>query len=270
MEVRTVSSGSVESDFVPVKSAERVLRLIELLTEHRNGLSFTQLHDLTGWPRSSLYGLLRTMAERHHLDHDPYRQVYRIGVRVWEAGQTFNWGVEIANLALPYLEETCEKLSETVQLAVLDGVENIYIAKVDASHPLRLDSYVGARIPAYATGIGKVLLAGLSDVDFEARFRDLDLKRFTDTTISTIEELRHVLRRVRAEGFSVDSGEYTVGVTCYAVPIMDAAGEVTAGISTSIPSARVTGGVETRAIEILMGVASRISAKLGYQVRSAV
>ena len=92
-----MSSGSVESDFVPVKSAERVLRLIELLTEHRNGLSFTQLHDLTGWPRSSLYGLLRTMAERHHLDHDPYRQVYRIGVRVWEAGQTFNWGVEIAN-----------------------------------------------------------------------------------------------------------------------------------------------------------------------------
>lgn len=270
MEVTTVPFEPAESEFVPVKSAERVLRLIELLTEHRKGLSFTQLQDLTGWPRSSLYGLLRTMTERHHLDHDPYRQVYRIGVRVWEAGQTFNWGVEIANLALPYLEEAREKLSETVQLAVLDGVENIYIAKVDTNHPLRLDSYVGARIPAYATGIGKVLLAGLSDVDFETRFRDLDLKRFTDTTITTIEELRHVLRKVRAEGHSVDNGEYTVGVTCYAVPILDAAGEVTAGVSTSIPSARVTDGVEARAIEVLKNIASRISEKLGYQVRSVV
>lgn len=257
-------------DFVPVKSADRVLTIIELLTEHRGGLTFAQLQEITGWPRSSLHGLVRTMAERHHVEFDPHSQVYRVGVRIWEAGQAFNSKIEITQLAFPYLEEARDRLSETIQLAVLDGIENIYIAKVEASHPLRLDSYVGARLPSFATGIGKVLLAGLSEQELDRRLADVELVRYTATTICKMQELRDVLREARAKGFAVDNEEYTVGVCCYAVPVRDHSGSVTAAISTSIPSARLSDGISERAVAVLTSAAGGISAKLGYRVRSAV
>ena len=254
-----------ELDFVPVKSADRVLTLIELLTEHRDGLTFTQLQDFTGWPRSSLYGLVRTMAERHHLEFDPHSQRYRIGVRIWEAGQTFNWGVEIAQVAMPHLHDARRRLGETVQLAVLDGIQNIYIAKVDASHSLKLDSFVGARLPAYATGIGKVLLAGLSESELDESLEDVELVKYTDTTISSMDRLRQVLRDIRTAGFAFDNEEYTLGVCCWAVPVLDVTGSVTAAISTSIPSARVTDDTEETALEVLRDTASNISTQLGYR-----
>ena len=257
-----------ELEFAPVKSADRVLTLIDLLTEHRNGLTFTQLQEFTGWPRSSLYGLVRTMAERHHLEFDPHNQAYRIGVRVWEAGQAFNWGVEIAQLARPHLEAAKERLGETVQLAVLDGVENIYIAKVDASHALKLDSFIGARLPAYATGIGKVLLAGLSEAELDERLRDVELTQHTKTTITDMGALREAMREIRTQGFAVDNEEYTLGVCCYAIPILDVAGKITAAISTSIPSARVAEGIEENALKVLGDTASQLSAQLGYRISS--
>ena len=257
-------------DFVPVKSADRVLTLIELLTEHRRGLTFAQLQEITGWPRSSLHGLVRTMAERRHVEFDPHSQLYRIGVRIWEAGQAFNSQIEITQLSMPYLEDARDRLSETIQLAVLEGIENIYIAKVEASHSLRLASFVGARLPSYATGIGKVLLAGLREQDLDRRLAEVELVRYTGTTISSMDKLRVVLREVRAQGFAVDNEEYTVGVCCYAVPVRDHSGDVTAAVSTSIPSARVSDGIEERALDVLRDAAGRISAKLGYRARSAV
>ena len=204
------------------------------------------------------------MAERRHLEFDPHRQAYRIGVRLWEAGQAFNSGVDVAQIAMPHLQSVRDRLGETVQLAVLDGVENIYIAKVDARHALKLDSFVGARLPAYATGIGKVLLAGLDE-----RFRDVKLMQYTDDTITDIGTLRQVLRTIRQQGFATDNGEYTLGVCCWAVTILDVGGKVAVAISTSIPSARLSDGFEETALAFLREAADQISAQLGYRAGSA-
>ena len=204
------------------------------------------------------------MAERRHLEFDPHRQAYRIGVRLWEAGQAFNSGVDVAQIAMPQLQSVRDRLGETVQLAVLDGVDNIYIAKVDARHALKLDSFVGARLPAYATGIGKVLLAGLDE-----RFRDVKLMQYTDDTITDIGTLRQVLRTIRQQGFATDNGEYTLGVCCWAVPILDVGGKVAVAISTSIPSARLSDGFEETALAFLREAADQISAQLGYRAGSA-
>ena len=201
------------------------------------------------------------MAERRHLEFDPHRQAYRIGVRLWEAGQAFNSGVDVAQIAMPHLQSVRDRLGETVQLAVLDGVDNIYIAK--------LDSFVGARLPAYATGIGKVLLAGLDDAELDERFRDVKLMQYTDETITDIGTLRQVLRTIRKQGFATDNGEYTLGVCCWAVPILDVGGKVSVAISTSIPSARLSDGFEETALAFLREAADQISTQLGYRAGSA-
>lgn len=255
-------------EFVPVKSAGRVLTLIQLLTEHSQGLTFTELQEVTGWPRSSLYGLVRTMAERNHLSFNSQNQKYRIGIRLWEAGQGFEQGVELADVAMPHLEAAKEQLGETVQLAVLDGIENIYIAKSEASHTLRLDSFVGARLPAFATGLGKVLLAGLEEAELDNRLRNVILVAHTSTTITDMVALREVLRKIRTQGYALDNQEYTLGVCCYAVPIYGSTGTVVASISVSIPSVRVTEGVEAEALRVLSETSRSLSAELGYSPQS--
>jgi DNA-binding IclR family transcriptional regulator len=255
-------------EFVPVKSAGRVLTLIQLLTEHGQGLTFTELQEITGWPRSSLYGLVRTMAERNHLSFNSQTQKYRIGIRLWEAGQGFEQGVELVDLAMPHLEAAREQLGETVQLAVLDGIENIYIAKSEASHTLRLDSFVGARLPAFATGIGKVLLAGLEEAELDHRLRNVILFAYTSTTITDMVALREVLRKIRTQGYALDNQEYSLGVCCYAVPIYGSKGTVAASVSVSIPSVRVSQGVEAEALRVLSETSRSLSAELGYSPQS--
>lgn len=255
-------------EFVPVKSAGRVLTLIQLLTEHGQGLTFTELQEVTGWPRSSLYGLVRTMAERNHLSFNSQTQKYRIGIRLWEAGQGFEKGVELVDLAMPHLEAAREQLGETVQLAVLDGIENIYIAKSEASHTLRLASFVGARLPAFATGIGKVLLAGLEEAELDHRLRNVILFAYTSTTITDMVALREVLRKIRTQGYALDNQEYSLGVCCYAVPIYGSKGTVVASVSVSIPSVRVSPGVEAEALRVLSETSRSLSAELGYSPQS--
>ena len=129
-----------------------------------------------------------------------------------------------------------------MQLAVLDGFENVYVAKVESSHHLRLQSEVGGRLPAYATGLGKVLLAGLPPVEFERRLATVHLQPFTEATITDPDVLRVRLAEIRTRGYGLDEGEYTVGVFCVAVPVLGAGGDTVAAVSSSVPTVRAVGG----------------------------
>jgi IclR family transcriptional regulator, KDG regulon repressor len=246
-----------------VKSALRVLQIIELLTQHDSGLTFIELRERLGLPKSSMHALLRTMRERGHLAFDEAERRYRLGVRYWEAGQAFMRGTDLTRLAKPYLEAISQLLGETVQLAILDGLDNVYIAKVDSDQPLRLVSHVGSRLPAHATGLGKVLLAYLDEAELQRRLKRAKLARFTDRTIADKAELIEHLTEVRARGSAFDHGEYTPGVFCTAVPVRDHRDAVVAAMSCSVPEVRVSGEIVERMLDVLLSQARALSEALG-------
>lgn len=254
----------MSTDFTPVKSAIRTLEIIDMLTETADGLSFVDLQQKLGWPRSSTYNLLRTMAEAGHLEFDELDRKYRIGIRLWEAGQAFVRTRELARVAQRHLEAACSALNETVQLAVLDGLDNVYIAKVESDHHLQLVSNIGSRLPAYATGLGKALLAGLSPAELEHRLSTAELHAFTQRTITSKDALLRKVEEVRTNGFATDEGEFTVGVYCVAVPVRDASGNVIAAMSSSVPQVRVTEQLQAAMREVLTNQAMRLSVDLGY------
>src|SRR5699024_10249940 len=105
--------------------------------------------------------------------------------------------VDLATRARPYMERVRDSVDETVQLAVLDGRYNVYIAKVDGAQNLVMASAVGRRIEAHATGLGKVLLAGMSDKEITALYSGVTLERFTETTITNLADLLEEVREVR-------------------------------------------------------------------------
>lgn len=246
-----------------VKSALRVLLLIELLTEHPRGLTFPEIRDALELPKSSLHALLKVTTERGHLVFDEVHRTYRLGVRFLEAGQAFFAGSDLRERAIPVMEHIRDQINETVQLSILDGRENVYVAKVTAVQVLQLVSEVGSRLPAHATGLGKVLLAYLEGEEFDRRFANVQLEQFTPRTVGSVEELRTVLEGIRREGYGVDDGEYTEGVFCVAVPIFGPGSEPLAAMSVSIPSIRLRESTRTEVLELLLRESRLLSQTLG-------
>jgi DNA-binding IclR family transcriptional regulator len=248
-----------------VKSAERALSILELLTREERPMAFAELVEALGYPRSSLHGLLRTMTERGWLELDPVTRRYGLGIRTWEAGSVYLRAVQLAERGRPYLEKVRADLDETVQLSVLDGLDNVYIAKVDGSQRLILASEVGRRLKAYATGLGKVLLAGLPRDQVAALLEGVTIERHTANTITDRDALLAELDEVRERGYAIDREEYTIGVRCVAVPVHDYTGGVVAAMSVSVPTVRFDPNRQARALELLRAAAQDFSGALGHR-----
>jgi DNA-binding IclR family transcriptional regulator len=253
-----------------VKSAERTLAILELMTRHEQPLTFTEIAHALRYPRSSLHGLLRTLVERGWADFDPDQRAYTLGIRTLEAGNAYTRALGLVERAVPLMEKIRDGIDETVQLAVLDGLHNVYVAKVDGRQTLTLASEVGRRLPAYATGVGKVLLAGLGQEELDARLAGGPLEPITSHTIIDKALLREHLQHVRRRGFSIDNEEYTLGIRCVAVPIFDYSRRVVAAMSVSVPAIRFTPGHRERAHLLLTGAAQRMSEALGYRSARAM
>jgi len=248
-----------------VKSAERVLEVLALLTDRPQGLTFQEVRDALGLPKSSAHALLQTMTARDFLTLDPRTRRYTVGLRTWQAGQAYLAAVDLEHTSLPYLEAVRDVLDETVQLAVLDGTDNVYIAKVDSGQALVLASRVGVRLPAYTTGLGKALLSGLDDAEVRRRFEGLDFAQYTPRTVADVETLLTELATARTRGYATDRGEYTTGVSCVAVPVRDHTQGVCAAMSVSVPEVRMTAERRRLARAELSRQADALSWALGYR-----
>lgn len=251
-----------------VKSALRVLMVVELLTAEPQGLTFVEVCERLDLPKSSASALLRTMTDRGHLALDESTRTYRLGVRVLEAGAAMRRELSIVSLAEPYLAAVAELVDETVQMALLDGTDVVYVAKVEARRPLHLVSEVGSRIPAHATSLGKALLASRSDADIRRRYRGVTMESFTDTTITSVADLLRDLQGVRERGYAFDNSEYTFGVACVAVPIHDAAGEVVAAMSASTPIVRFDDAKKASILAVLKNQEAHLAARLRNSYRA--
>lgn len=250
-----------------VKSAQRALELLELLTRREKPMTFTALAEELHYPRSSLHGLLRTLVERGWADYDEASRGYVLGIRTLEAGNAYTRSIGLVERALPMMRRIREELDETVQLAVLDGMENVYIAKVDGGQALTLASEVGRRLPAHATGIGKVLLAGLPDDELDRRLAGTRLRQITANTITAHATLRAHLAQIRQRGFALDNEEFTLGLRCVAVPAYDHTRRTVAALSVAVPAIRFDQRARERAHGLLQRAAAELSVALGYQPR---
>lgn len=248
-----------------VKSAQRTLSVLELLARSEVPLTFSEIGEHLDYPRSSLFGLLNTLLDRHWLERDAQTRRYRLGVRTFEAGNAYLRSIDLVQIARPRMERIRDELDETVQISVRDGRYNVYLGKVEGGQNLRLASEVGRRLEAHTTALGKVLLAGLGDDELARLALPEPLERFTARTITTGAALRTELRQIRERGYATDNEEHTMGVRCVAVPICNHTGNTIAALSVSIPTVRFTAERGQRALALLLEAVASISGELGYR-----
>ena len=250
---------------VAVKSASRTLDLLELLSGRRHGMSLADISHTLRIPKSSAFQILRTLEAREYVARDRVTNRFSLDVQVFALGQAYAERIDLVREGQRIVGELSRALDETCHLAILDGLDGVYVAKEESSQPMRMVSAVGRRLPAHATGVGKMLLAMLDERTLIGRLKGVRLVRLTPQTIVAIPRLREELRVTRGRCFAFDRAESTQGLHCVAAPVLDQSGECVAAISASVPVVRLPAERIAEVLARVCWAARRLSRALGYR-----
>ena len=228
-----------------VKSAARSVDVLELLAARRNRpVGLRELSETLGAPRSSVYALMRTLVERGWVRTDESGQRYSIGIRALLAGTTYLDTDPFLRVVQPHITELSARLDETIHFARLEGTDVVYLATRESSQYLRPFSRVGRRLPAFATSLGKSLLAEQPDLNAHL---PAELEPLTPRTITDRDALVRELESTRERGYAIDREENVTGLMCFGFALRYAA-PATDAMSCSLPLDRIGRGREEEII----------------------
>lgn len=217
---------------------EKGLAVIECF-DGRGALTVSEVAALTGLSRAAARRCLLTLETLHYARSDG--KAYRLAPRVLRLGYAYLSESDLPQRIQPVLDRVSAALNESCSAAVLEGEEILYIARsASAQRVIAVDLRVGARLPAFCTSMGRVLLAALPRDRAEAMLRAHPLPRRTPHTITDPDALLAELARVAAQGYSVVEQELDHGLVSLAVPVIDASGATLAALNLGLPAARAT------------------------------
>jgi DNA-binding IclR family transcriptional regulator len=220
----------------------RTLALLESFETADASLSLAELSRRTGLPKPTVHRMAAELCRERMLERLEDGS-YRLGLRLFEIGERVHSHRTLSEAALPIMEDLREATRKRIHLAVLDGVDVVYVEILGANLLHKIGSRTGGRFPAHATGVGKAILAYSTSSVVQARI-DAGLPRLTVRTITTPGALQRELREIRTKGFAQDREESHVGVSCVAAPVFGSDAKVRAALSitgrtTSIDPARL-------------------------------
>lgn len=252
-----------------VQSLVRALALLNRVAEAQGeGATLTELAQQVGLPASTAHRLLTTLEQERYVRFDHEGRSWSVGVQAFMTGCAFTKSRSLGALARPHMRLLMENAGETVNLAVEDEGEAVYLAQVECRQMMRAFARPGSRAPLHASAVGKAMLSTMSDKTLSRILHQRGMPRLTPKTITTPSALRAELERVRASGYAVDDEEHAVGLRCIAAPIFDETGEAIAAVSTSGPMARI---VEERVASLgalVLETASAVSSEMGRPGRN--
>jgi IclR family pca regulon transcriptional regulator len=252
------------------QSLERGLAILAEFKPATPELGISDLARALGLSRSTSHRYVATLARLGYLQQNARTRKYRLGPRVLDLGFSAINAMELRQVSAPHLQQLSDETGHTVNMAILDGTDIVYIERCRTSGPgqreIDLALHVGSRLPAYCTSMGKVLLAHLDPERLEDELSRIELVDRGPNTITTRAELVAELRRVRERGVAVNNEELAYGLRSIAVPVWGQGGEVVAAINLAVHrSAASIEDLVDRLSPKMQRAAAGISTLLGYR-----
>src|SRR5258707_10849701 len=222
-----------------VQSLGRGLSLLESLAESPDGISLSDLSQQVGLSVSTAHRLLTTLEQHGFVRCHPGSRHWSIGVQAFIVGSAFVKARDLLEIARPRMRGLMEESGETINLAVLDGGEAVFLAQVECRQMMRALAPPGVRIPVHCSGAGKALLATLPETEVAQILRKHGLPRLTPKTLTTLARLREDIERTRKRGYSIDHQEHSMGLRCVAAVVLDEHQEPVGAVSVSGPAVRI-------------------------------
>ena len=250
------------------QSLERGLAILSTFRSAQPLLGVSDLSRQVGLSRSTTHRYVATLAALGYLQQDVPTRKYRLGPRVLDLGFSAINSMELRHISAPHLQQLSEATGHTVNMAVLDGADIVYIERCRSSRAGRdidLNLHAGSRLPAYCTSMGKVLLAFLPAQQLKAVLATMQLARRGPNTITTKRALVQELERVREQGLAVNNEELAYGLRSIAAPVWSQTGDVVAAINIAVHRSLVSmDELQDELAAALKRTSEQISDRIGF------
>jgi IclR family transcriptional regulator, acetate operon repressor len=247
-----------------VQSLVRAMTLLNRIAESPdNGATLTELAQQVGLAPSTAHRLLTTLEQERYVKFNPEGRLWSVGVQAFVAGCSFTKTRSLVALARPHMRHLMEESGETVNLAVEDEGEAVYLAQVECRQIMRVFARPGSRVPLHCSAVGKAILSAVSSKRLSKILHRRGMPRLTVKTITAPSALREDLERARALGYALDDEEHDAGLRCIAAPVFDETGDVIAAVSASGPMVRIVDARIGQLGALVVGTAREISRAMG-------
>lgn len=226
-------------------------------------MTLTKIAERVGLAPSTVHRLLTTLEQERYVRFDPERRLWSVGVQAYLAGRAFLETRDLVGAARPFMRTLMEECRATVNLAVEDRREAIFVHRVEHPPVARPPANPVLRLPLHCSAVGKAMLAARTDSELESLLPEDEARRFTAKTIVRRSALRDDIALTRERGFAVDDEEHEIGLRCVAALVFNEFGETMAAISISGPATRISSSSIPRFGALLRQKAAGITAKLG-------
>jgi DNA-binding IclR family transcriptional regulator len=250
-----------------VPALDRALQILEMLANSKTGLTLSEITRNLALAKSSAHYLLLTLERRGYLHRNRQTGRYMFGLKLFTLANMALGGLGLRQQAAPFLIALGQKTELTVNMAILDLNEVVLIEKVEPPGIFRLATWVGQRLPVHCTGLGKALLAFLSEPELD-RIIKPGLLRHNENTIVSPRKLKEHLELVRKLGYAVDDEEANIGLRGIGAPILDSLGQAIASISVSGTTTQITPENLSPFAEKVKQTGIAISQQLGFDPRT--
>lgn len=251
-----------------VKSVEKAFDVLLAFTPDSPQLTVSQVAARADMTRASARRFLLTLADLGYLRAEGAH--FELTARSLDVGRSFLANLSLPAVAEPHLKSLAARLNETTSLCILDGADVVYVVCVPSPRLLSVSISVGTRFPAWATSMGRVLLAALPDPELKSHLESVELHRFTEHSVGSLEQLRAEVEAARAKGWSMVSEELEEGLRGVAVPVRRG-NEVVAAVNVSLQTHRASADdLEKTVIPRLQETARQIAVDYGGHAAAAV
>jgi len=244
-----------------IQSVAKAMRLLDLMAESSSTLSLAEISALTGWPKSTVHGLLSTMREYSVVSQDEEGK-YGLGIRLFEYGCNLSSSWTILETARPYIQHISYETGQTVFLSIFDRGEIITLDRVASKTNLYAIAEVGCRLPVHCTSQGKLFLAHMSKAERDAILSRSGLPAYTEHTMTTMGELEKEFAQILQQGYAIENSEYKAGLRSVAAPIFDSEGAVRYAIGIIGTFRHIESEQFSNATDVVLKTAKQISKAL--------
>jgi IclR family KDG regulon transcriptional repressor len=255
-------------DIVPrvIPAIKRALDVLELFLEEQRPLSVPEIVKKSGLPRTTTHEIVNTLLDSWYLRRDEaHPKKLLLGHKVLQLGNAYTEGFDLIMEGRRVAEDIVTECEETVQFAILEGTQAVFIGKVESMKAVRLVSRVGSRLPAHCTAVGKMLLSAYDDMEIRELYGgEEELLKMTANSITTVSQLLRELDTIRQRRLAYDDCESNIDVRCVSAPVYNYEGTMVAAISISVPITRMSLSRQDELAAIVAKGAAELSRSLGY------
>ena len=235
------------------------LQVLEALARSKSGKGVTELSRELSLTKSNTFRLLRTLSALGYVRNSESKS-YSATMKIWQVGLSVVENLDLRGLAAPHMRMLSQKTGEAIYLAVPDGLNVVYIDKIDSTKPIRSWNPIGGSAPIHCVGTGKALLA--ADYD---RLRDQirgHLTKYTERTITSLKRLDADVAETLERGYALDTGEFRERVFSFGAVVRIPNGQPVAALGVSVPDVNLSAGRDKEIGALVLHAAEQVSAAL--------